>query len=43
MDSVRNLREVITNFLFPYSYLREPGFEVSRNLMPWDRMVMNIS
>jgi hypothetical protein len=37
-----NLLESLNNFLFPHHYLREPGFEVSRNLMDWDRMVQSL-
>jgi hypothetical protein len=43
MDCVRNLLGTINNLLFPYRYLQSPAFEVSRNLMAWDRMLMNLS
>ena len=43
MNSVRDLLETINNFLFPYRYLQSPGFEVSRNLMSWDRMLRSLS
>lgn len=43
MNPVRNLLETISNFVSPHRYIRSPAFEVSRNLIAWDRMLRNLS
>ena len=33
----------LNSFVFPYKYLQNPEFHVSRNLMSWDSMVRNLN
>lgn len=40
---MNRILETLTEMLFPYRYLRSPEYEVSRNLLVWDRMVRMVS
>jgi len=40
---MKALIESISNFVFPYRYLQQPEFQVSRNLLMWDRMIRNLN
>jgi hypothetical protein len=35
--------KTLNRLVFPYKYLQDPSFEVPRNLMPWDKMLDNLS
>jgi hypothetical protein len=35
--------KTLNEFVFPYRYLEMPEFQVSRNLMPWNKMVRNLN
>lgn len=32
----------LSNFVFPYRFLGDPEYSVSRNLMTWDPMVRSL-
>jgi hypothetical protein len=42
-ERVKGFLETLNNFVFPYRYLQDPEYQVSRNLMTWDRMVGKIN
>jgi len=35
--------ERMNNTLFPYRFLNDPEYKVSRNLRPWDSMVRKLA
>jgi hypothetical protein len=35
--------KTLNSFVFPYKYLQNPEFQVSRNLLSWDSMVRNLN
>jgi hypothetical protein len=37
------ITRLLIDFVFPCRYLHSPEFEVPRNLLPWDRMVRNLT
>lgn len=35
--------KTLNSFVFPYKYLQNPEYQVSRNLMTWDSMVRKLN
>lgn len=40
---MKQFMQALNKFVFPHGFLSSPEYSVSRNLMPWDSMVRNIS